>query len=82
MSTHATPLPTRFLSGIIPNNWVERIYDYKGYYFIYVTGDKISEERWLQLQETFKKEFGDNLQHIYEHPSNGIAFEVYLKKGN
>jgi len=82
MAQHPSQLQTRFFSGIIPENWIERIYDYQGYYFVYVTGDKVSEEYFENLKLRFVNEFGDNLQHIYEHPSNGIAFEVYLKKSD
>ena len=74
---------TKFLTGLIPANWTELIFEYKNFYMIYVSGDEnATEEEWENYRLKVEEEFGDNIDKIYQRPEEKIVFEIYLKKND
>jgi uncharacterized pyridoxamine 5'-phosphate oxidase family protein len=73
---------SKFLTGIIPNNWVEVIFEYENYYLIHVTGDATTEEEWENYELMLREEFQENFDEIYRLPEDNLVFQVFLHKNN
>jgi hypothetical protein len=69
----------KFLTGIIPEHWKERIYEFDGYYACMVEGER-NEEQFATIVKSCKEEFGDLLMEVFSKTSYGVSFIVYLKK--
>ena len=82
MQTLMKPQSTKYLTGIIPNTWIETIFEYDKFYLIHVSGDTATDEEWESYKNELVSEFGDNVEHIYQLPDDKLKFEVYLRKDN
>jgi len=69
----------KFLTGIIPDDWREEIYEHDTYYACKVFGER-NEEEYQKIVRKCKEEFGDLLLEVFSVTSHGINFIVYLKK--
>lgn len=73
---------TKFLTALIPANWVETIFEYETYYLIHVSGDATSEEEWENYVNILRSEFAENFDDIYRLPETNTAFQVFLHKNS
>lgn len=69
----------KFLTGIIPSEWSEKIYEFDTHYACMVEGTR-DEERFTKIVNDCKAEFGDSLLEVFSRTSHGVSFIVYLKK--
>lgn len=69
----------KFLTGIIPEHWTEKIYEFDTYYACVVNGER-DEKRFTKVVEDCKTEFGDSLMEVFSKTSHGVEFIVYLRK--
>jgi hypothetical protein len=69
----------KFLTCIIPDHWVEEIYEFQQYYACEVKGEK-DEKRFKEIVSRCRYEFGDNLLEVFSVSADGAKFIVYLKK--
>jgi hypothetical protein len=72
-------IPQKFLTGIIPENWKENIYEFDDYYACMVNGER-NEEKFIEVTKKCREEFGDSLLEVFSKTSYGVSFIVYLKK--
>jgi hypothetical protein len=80
----------KFLSGLIPKEWEEIVYEYDKYWMCKCkrnddTNTYNSIEHDIEFDKICKniiKEFGEHLMEIYSISSGGSDFEVYLRKNN
>lgn len=72
----------KFLTGILPANFQETVYEDNNSYICNVKGERLSDEKWDNLAGKIKEEFGKNLIEIYSVTCYGVNFNVYLRKHN
>ena len=73
---------TKFLTGLIPANWVEVIFEYENYYLIHVTGDATTEDEWESYEQALRSEFKENFDDLYRLPEDKTTFQVFLLKSS
>jgi hypothetical protein len=75
------PTDKKFLTGIIPDHWKEKIYEDEKHWSCEVKGERLEEKDWQRLVSKMKRELGStNILEIYSKTSNGVHFVVYLRK--
>jgi len=78
----------KFLAGIIPDEWEEKVYDHNTFWACKCKrNNQVIPENHTKKQiefddicEKIEKEFGEYLMEIYSITSAGIHFVVYLKQ--
>ena len=74
-------LTEKFLSGIIPEDWEENIYETNKHFSLLIKGMPLSDKEWKNLFIKIKSKFGNDLIEVFSYISNGVDFIVYIKKG-
>lgn len=70
----------KFLKGLIPSYFSEKVYDGGHHWSCHVKGVTLSNELWDEVKFSIIKEFGDNLIEIDTLSSNGVEFIVNLRQ--
>ena len=78
----------RFLNGLIPNEWKEKVYEHDKFWACKCErNDQITSENYTEKEIEFndickkiEKEFNEHLMEIYSITSAGICFIIYLRK--
>ena len=80
----ATETNKRFLSSIIPDNWIEKVYELDNRYLIEATIDYlVSHDLEAEIWQVIKDEFGENIISIMaENSAHSTSIKVQLKKPN
>lgn len=73
-------LESKFLTGLIPDEWEEIVHDEDNQYRVHVIGEPLTDKKWAKLAKDIKNEFGDELKEIFIIKPNGVNFEIVLRK--
>jgi len=78
----------KFLTGLIPKEWEEIVYEHETYWSCRCSrNDAVTAGNFVEKEGQFDKiceniisEFGKHLMEIYSISSAGVHFVVYLRK--
>lgn len=70
----------KFLTGLIPEIWIEEVYESNDHYSVIVIGEKLTPINWDHLTKILKDEFGNDVMEIYSMSPCGLHFVIHLKK--